>query len=310
MTAADQNLSLGRYLSRPGVRRDPLRMLSRRVLFEAERRFAPSRLRRLRSIAYAGTMRLEVDLSHPKERTPYLCGLPEYASATTFLGLLRPGMNVVDAGANVGEYTLLAAQGAGPTGRVLAVEPNPLAAERLRRNLNLNRLDTVTVAACAVGRVAGAATLSYHPEDLRTGRILELVGGPEEAGMRQQEVPMRPLADLVSELGWDRIDAIKVDVEGAEADALQGAADLIEASRPAILFEVNGIRQGADGWRSPAIDWLRRRGYRLFSLSMDGTVPRRRELEPGSDPRPRGEPGSATNLLALHPQGRAEDSDP
>ena len=272
-------------------------MLVRRVIFELERRLAPARLGRLRAIEYAGGLRMEVDLSRPKERTPYLLGLPEYATATTFMELLQPGMNVVDAGANMGEYTLLAAAGVGAAGRVLAVEPNPLALERLRRNLELNQLDQVSVAACALGRSSGLSTLAFDPADTRTGRLLE--PGALPGSFASEAVAVRRLGDLLRELGWERVDVVKLDVEGAEADVLEGAADFIDASRPKILFEVNGVTSSADGYGAPAITWLRRRRYRLFSLTMEGARPHRRELEVGADPRLFGEPGSATNLLAL-----------
>jgi FkbM family methyltransferase len=274
-------------------------MLTRRVSYEVERRLLPGRLRRPRIIPYGDGLRLEVDLSRPKERTPYLLGRSEYASTAAFLELLQPGMTVVDAGANIGEYTLLAAGAVGASGRVLAIEPNSAVRERLLRNVERNALRNVTVGAYGLGLSARSATLVFDPSDPRTGRVVsEAAGNP---GLAQENVAIKPLGEALGELGWDTVDVIKLDVEGDEAAALEGGRAMIEMFHPAVLFEVNDLRAGGGEVTAPAIDWLRSRGYRMYLMGMNGARATRTELPPGADPRGRTEPGAAMNLLALRP---------
>jgi FkbM family methyltransferase len=140
------------------------------------------------------------------------------------LDALPAGGVLIDVGAHVGIVTLQAARRAGAAGHVHAVEPTPSNGDALIENLALNGLDNVTVHRCAAGREPGSAVL--HQMGLTY--LNSLVGanpyGREAAAV---EVPVRPLDDLVT----GRVDAIKIDVEGAELDVLAGA-DRILADNP------------------------------------------------------------------------------
>ncbi len=152
----------------------------------------------------------------------------EPATRRAFLEALRPGMTVVDVGAHIGFYSLLAARRVGPTGAVHAVEPGPDNLEVLRRNVALNGLSQVVVhPVAAAGR--------------REMREFHLTGSSDSHGfhahpltetVRTLMVEAAPVDELIPGEG----DVMKVDVEGAELEALAGMTRLLSGERPLTLF--------------------------------------------------------------------------
>src|SRR5215470_2020166 len=124
---------------------------------------------------------------------------------------LRPGDAVVDVGANIGAFAVYAGQRTG--GRLLAVEPHPDNAEFLRRNLRANGIAQAEVAQCAVADEPGTLPLFLG----RSGTTHRIVGGPREGeGEATIDVRVVPLPQLLAEHGFERIDFLKLDCEGAE----------------------------------------------------------------------------------------------
>ncbi len=126
---------------------------------------------------------------------------------------ITPEMRFLDIGAGVGATSLFVALRAGPRARVLAVEPQPVLFERLLYNLRQNPDATVKALGCAVADVEGLVTLFSNPFDLgeTSMRIVNVEGGGVSA-----PASAKSLATLAHEEGFERIDAMKLDVEGAE----------------------------------------------------------------------------------------------
>ncbi len=146
-----------------------------------------------------------------------------------FQRLLRPGMTVVDAGAEIGYYTLLAAMGVGPAGHVYAFEPDPDSLPLLRRNVQMSGYHgSVTVVPLALSDGQGqvelflgkgkGVTSMYRTRDAGEGATAS-----QEATAR---VETTSLDAYFAELGWPRVDLIKMDIEGAETLALMGMREL------------------------------------------------------------------------------------
>jgi FkbM family methyltransferase len=119
----------------------------------------------------------------------------------------------LDIGANVGLYSLFVASRAGGRARILAAEPQPGIVDRLRFNVSCNPGFDISVAPVAVTDREGEVDLVIHDRDA-AGSRLDL--GAESVGTNVVRVPGRPLAALVAETGFSSIDALKIDVEGAE----------------------------------------------------------------------------------------------
>jgi FkbM family methyltransferase len=158
-------------------------------------------------------------------------------------------MVFVDVGANDGYYTLFAAGRVGPAGRVLAVEPSTRERINLKRNIARNGLANITVVPVALGAACGTAELRLAQGAHSGHNTLGNFANDGVQADRVEPVPVRTLDDVVGEQKLDRIDVIKIDVEGAEASVIAGGTGVLGAMRPLIILEISdkALRgQGSD----------------------------------------------------------------
>jgi FkbM family methyltransferase len=149
---------------------------------------------------------------------------------------VKPGATFFDVGANVGFVTILAARLVGPSGRVVAFEPVPENVAAIRENVALNAIDWVEVRETAVGR--GAGTASFIVSDVSAFSRLASVSVP--SGARESiEVAVSSLDELLDAGALPVPDVIKIDIEGAELEAIEGMRRTLAAHRPVILCEVH-----------------------------------------------------------------------
>jgi len=142
---------------------------------------------------------------------------------------IKPGMRVLDVGANIGYFTLLFARWVGPTGHVYAFEPEPRNFELLQRNLARNGYTNVTALPKAVSRTSGSQRLYKSPDNLGDHRLAHGTAGRDSV-----DVSVIALDELLP--GDARVDFIKLDIQGAECAAVQGARQLITRSAPLCLI--------------------------------------------------------------------------
>jgi FkbM family methyltransferase len=151
---------------------------------------------------------------------------------------IRPGAIVYDVGANVGFFTLLASKLAGDSGRVHAFEPLPRNLDFLERHILLNDLANVHVGALAIAATSGEAHFRIAPH--------ASMGGLHEGG--DLRVVTASLDDLIASGRAARPDFIKMDIEGAESDALRGAAALLASGPLTIALSTHGWQQHETCW--------------------------------------------------------------
>lgn len=174
-------------------------------------------------------------------------GYWEYWLTRHFAEVIRPGDTVLDIGANLGYYTLLAADLAGPEGRVVAIEPNPEVFRRLSASVAVNGFTSRTSArnvALAGPGETGKRAFFVPTGEPKNGRFL---GSQEDSERLARH-------GLVSEVAlgridpeeFDRIDFIKIDVEGAELAVLEHLRPVLKKFRPKVVCEVNFQR--GYGW--------------------------------------------------------------
>jgi FkbM family methyltransferase len=145
-------------------------------------------------------------------------------------------MTFVDVGANAGLYTVIAAHVAGPSGHVLAIEPQPQLRALLERNLRLNRLSNVSIETIAVGRGSGKGRL-YQVSSTNDGEAtLRPSAEASSFDAPSLEVRIDTLSALVAKRGLPDVDGMKVDVEGGELDVLQGFEDQLASRPPRFIF--------------------------------------------------------------------------
>lgn len=172
---------------------------------------------------------------------------------------LRPEMTVVDAGANKGYFSLLAASRVQGGGRVISYEPLPGNARDIEATARANGFAHWSVEEVALSSTAGSAELFSPAGADGSGWGSLETGGAGEA--RSVTVPLARLDDEVRRLGVDVIDLMKMDIQGHELDALRGAEELLRAGRiRALLVEVHCHILGEDRVRS-VWDLMERSGY-------------------------------------------------
>src|SRR5690242_1114122 len=176
----------------------------------------------------------------------------ELEKQRVFRSLVKPGSVLYDIGANVGIYTLLGSKLVGPGGHVFAFEPLPRNLRLLHKHVKLNNLQNVTIVEKAVSDRDGFAAFNVE-NDLSAGS-LSMTG--------DLTVETIALDNEGSAIALRPPSLLKIDVEGAEAQVLAGAAALLHTHRPAVLLATHGQNQHRD-----CCEMLRCWGYEISSIT-------------------------------------------
>ncbi|MEM7483215.1 MAG: FkbM family methyltransferase [Acidobacteriota bacterium] len=174
------------------------------------------------------------------------------------------GQTVLDLGASYGYFTLAFAARVGSVGRVIAFEPESRAANALRRTLALNGLSQVRLIEAAVAETSRTHFLRV-PENETMAYLTARPNGTAVDSVSLDDWLSRPPTEDAPQ----RVDWIKIDVEGAEAQVLSGAEETLTRYRPRILCEVHGSPAFPGGARE-TVERLRRAGYRLTPVPAAG----------------------------------------
>lgn len=240
----------------PANRARRLRSLARSALWQLRKRVT----RQPMEIEAAGGLKL---LCFPDSSVSsgliYTSGWPEIEEMDLVHRYLRPGDGFVDGGANIGMYTLLAAARVGREGRIDAFEPSPIAAERLRRNIDHNRLASAHVHEAALGDTAGTARFLVGWD------VSDRIAGASDTGRDRESISV-PVVRLDDALPPTRRYAMaKLDLEGAELHCLWGAERRLRAADPPLWqLEVTPHLLEKQGTSArELLDFLAAAGYEL-----------------------------------------------
>jgi FkbM family methyltransferase len=194
-------------------------------------------------------------------------GAYEPKIAEVFYRYVKPGMAVVDIGANIGYFTMLLASLVEPSGLVVAVEPNPENIKLLEASRRVNGFDQVLVIQAAAGRQAGLLALNISHSNGMTGDL----PGNVDAIFAARPVPCFALDTILPQ---DRgINLVKIDTEGAELNALIGLSGTIDRDHPVIVSEFSpGMLPGISHCSGPEyLGFLIAKGYRIGVIEHDGS---------------------------------------
>lgn len=173
---------------------------------------------------------------------------------------IKPGMTVIDVGANVGVYTFSAAKLVGEKGCVLAVEPFSGCVRCLQETCRTNQLSWVKVCAGAASDRNGTVQLALHT----ASEINEVVSSNVAATMKPgtfEEVTCFTLDTLIDQENVSQVDFLKIDAEGHELQVLEGSNQLLAKFSPTILYENIA---GSKGSNLAVVNFLIAREYQLF----------------------------------------------
>jgi FkbM family methyltransferase len=186
---------------------------------------------------------------------------------------VRPGSTVIDVGANIGVTTMLTSKLV-PQSRIVAIEPSPIAFNCLRSTVEANGLRGVTVLQLCVsdGRLPSVHLLETTGN--LSGSHIIASDHPTTTVEGGRSVIAKALDSVVDELALDRVDLVKIDVEGYELDVLNGMSRTIAKFAPLIFMEFNSWTLVAFRNISPRIllDQVRKRFGEVHYLAADGSI--------------------------------------
>ncbi len=171
--------------------------------------------------------------------------------------LARPGMQIIDIGANYGVYTLALAKRIQPHGRIWAFEPASNTAAYLHRSLAANQYDHVALIRAALSDRPGQAAF-----ELNANAECNQVVADAQAGANHEIVPLDTLDRCMTRLQWPSIDLLKLDAEGQEHPIITAGQTFFNTHSPLVMFE---LRHG-DTVNRHLIDDFNRLGYAIFRL--------------------------------------------
>jgi FkbM family methyltransferase len=194
-------------------------------------------------------------------------GTYELGVAAIFSRYVKPGMSVVDIGANIGYLTMLLASLVEPSGLVVAVEPNPENIKLLEASRRVNGFDQVLVIQAAACRQTGLLALNVSHSNGMTGEL----PGNLDAIFASRPVPCFTLDDLLPR--ERHFNLVKIDTEGAELNALIGLSQTIDRDRPVIVSEFSpGMLPGISRCTGPEyLRFLIAKGYQIGVIEHDGS---------------------------------------
>ena len=188
-----------------------------------------------------------------------------------FEKLIKPGMTVVDVGAHIGYFTLLAAQQTGSEGKVYAFEPDPTNYSVLTGNISNNGYGSVVPVPKAVCDAPGTASFFLHMDTVAHSLYPTTLG----RGKSTISVETTSLDNFFEQEGWPPVNLIKMDIEGAEAAALEGMKKLIERNETVylVLEFIPQIQQNAGIDPHELLGKLRELGFTIQVVTEDGLQP-------------------------------------
>ena len=219
-------------------------------------------------VALDGGGSVGVDLGTPHGRRWFAYGFCEPA-ARAMRALLRPGDVMIDAGANIGLFTVLAAARVGSHGQVIACEPSPATMGLLRDNVARNDFGWVELREVALAEQPGRLEMQVFEPG--SGFSSFAPAGSSRASSIAVEVTT---LDEVAGPLLERTRLVKLDVEGAELRALRGAGALLERARPDFIVELEPEhleRQGSSVAEVQAL--FDDAGYVGHAIGADGLEP-------------------------------------
>jgi len=223
-----------------------------------------SRVNRVAHLAIGG--QLVVDIGDYVHRPMYFLGEYEPPTTRLFQTLATPGWTVLDIGANVGYFSVIAGVLGGPGSQVVAFEPNPRLADMLAQSIILNPSLSIDLERLGVADRLGELPLHLSSQSRNSGLSSLRADLPDRDG-EVITVPLTTVDDYCASRNLHP-DLIKIDVEGFELQVLRGAATTLAAHTPSVICEITPQRDDPQA----IIDLVSGHGYTPYAIDDDGIL--------------------------------------
>lgn len=187
----------------------------------------------------------------------------EPLSTKLIVQLLKKGMTCLDIGANIGYYVLLESKIVGNDGRVIAVEPSPQNYDCIKKNIELQKLENIKAFNFAAGDTNGNIRFFVNERSNGCKVLLEGEKLPNRPGT-VIHVPVRKIDDFLNDEGIEKVDFIRMDVEGYEWNIFQGMKNTVQKSKPIIQLEVHKGPMGNET-TTDFFEFFKANGYEVIS---------------------------------------------
>jgi len=169
---------------------------------------------------------------------------------------IKEGMVVVDVGAHIGVFSVLASVKTGGLGKVISIEPENSNFKRLEENLSINNISNAMPLKIAISNFEGKKNL-FIKEDFAGHSIVS-----EDSAIGRVEVEVRTLDSLLSSISIRRVDILKIDTEGVELEVLEGAEKILKENLQIKLI-ISAYHYPEE--RKKVTDYLLSLGFSLFT---------------------------------------------
>ena len=203
-------------------------------------------------------------------RTLFLFGKREIDHYKMLQGILEPGMQILDIGANIGYYALMESLVIGPNGQVTAIEPMLPNIEMLKRNIELNSATNIDVVHGAVSASTGTGQM-YMSSHSNLHQFHRDGTAPAHRQATPGDGPTMTLRDAAARAG-NRVDLIRMDVEGHEVEILGQLVDLVGEGviAPRVIFETHLSRYTPENDFAPVLNGLFSLGFSVRTAASSG----------------------------------------
>lgn len=193
--------------------------------------------------------------------------------------LIEPGSTVLDIGGSYGVFTLFMAHFVGTGGKVYSFEPGYFSFSQISANIALNGFDgRIALHNVAASNQPAKLRLLHHGDSPVNFSI-----GSVDEGVAFEEVSAERVDALVPSGSWPRVSFIKIDVEGFEATALEGARGILESAHPTIMFEVSEAALARqDMTTAEMFQYLATFGYSFWMLDANKVFVRTTKAQEGN----------------------------
>ncbi len=223
-----------------------------------------------RIVTYDRDLKMKLDLDEWVQQHIFFLGYFDLFGITLVKSRLTEGNVFIDVGANIGSYTLVAAKLVGKTGKVFAFEPVGSAFNRLSENISLNDPGNIKAEQTAIFN--SNQKLDFHLSSNKNLGMSSIYHHDAESGAIEQVGAIR-LDDYVKDHSIERIDMIKIDIEGSEMFALQGMTDTLRNFKPDIFIELKDEAHLHSEYSvNDIIGFLNRLGYKQNALDEAGNL--------------------------------------